>query len=196
MFTRAAQAVAALDSSKQQQQQDNSLCSALQQQPLVTSQFTLEVASSSSNDSSQQSTHKYLIAQGCAGLGTPAWELAKQVSHQLGTTLVPWAAVAFPLLDSSNSGPVAMENGSLFCFLPLPASSGLPIHINGTFEVASNRRDLWHGADLLGLGKQRASWNAVLLSDIAAPLYATLLAAAAAKLGPSDGFYKIGRAHV
>jgi sacsin len=28
-------------------------------------------------------------------------------------------------------------------FLPLPISTGLPIHINGFFEISENRQSLW-----------------------------------------------------
>ena len=33
--------------------------------------------------------------------------------------------------------------GRLFCFLPLPITSGLPVHVNSTFELSSSRRDIW-----------------------------------------------------
>ena len=33
--------------------------------------------------------------------------------------------------------------GRAFCFLPLPVLTGLPVHINGYFELSSNRRDIW-----------------------------------------------------
>jgi sacsin len=43
--------------------------------------------------------------------------------------------------------------GRAFCFLPLPAFTCLPVHINGYFELSSNRRDVWHGADMAGAGR-------------------------------------------
>jgi sacsin len=46
--------------------------------------------------------------------------------------------------------------GRAFCFLPLPAATGLPAHINGYFELSSNRRDVWHGSDMAGAGRLRA----------------------------------------
>ena len=33
--------------------------------------------------------------------------------------------------------------GRAFCFLPLPVCTGLPVHVNGYFELSSNRRDIW-----------------------------------------------------
>jgi hypothetical protein len=203
MFTRVAQAVASLspkesnnDGNKAQSSSissaANTLTSALQnkQQPLVHSSYVLEI------ESSLIGTARYLIGQACSTVGTPAWDLAMIVSKQLGTALVPWAAVALPLpqVESvmENNEIKRIEEGRVFCFLPLPASSGMPAHINGTFELSSNRRDIWHGAsDLLGVGKQRAAWNALLLADIAAPLYAQVLAIAATQLGPTEAYFNL-----
>ena len=37
------------------------------------------------------------------------------------------------------------KRGQVFCFLPLPVDSGLPVFVNGYFELSSNRRDIWAG---------------------------------------------------
>jgi sacsin len=37
------------------------------------------------------------------------------------------------------------KRGQVFCFLPLPVDSGLPVFVNGYFELSSNRRDIWSG---------------------------------------------------
>ncbi len=147
-------------------------------------------------ESSLIGTTRYLIGQACSTVGTPAWDLAMIVGKELGSCLVPWAAVALPLpCDNEEEGrkiASSEKEGRVFCFLPLPASSGMPAHINGTFELSSNRRDIWHGAsDLLGVGKQRAAWNALLLANIAAPLYAQVLAIAATQLGPTETYFNL-----
>ena len=36
-------------------------------------------------------------------------------------------------------------DGRAYCFLPLPIRTLLPLHINGYFELSSNRRDIWYG---------------------------------------------------
>ncbi|XP_042565290.1 sacsin-like [Clupea harengus] len=61
--------------------------------------------------------------------------------------------------------------GRLFCSLPLPGVTGLPVHINGNFEVDSSRRDLWKedGESL------KTTWNETLKLDVISPLYADLL---------------------
>ncbi|XP_061082376.1 sacsin-like [Conger conger] len=80
---------------------------------------------------------------------------------------VPQAAVA-ACLKSETLQPFT---GRVFCSLPLPSSTGLPVHINGNFEVDSSRRDLWKED-----GKSsKSDWNESLKLDIIAPLYADLL---------------------
>lgn len=75
--------------------------------------------------------------------------------------LVPWAGVAAPLQHQAHEAQPF--RGKAFCFLPLPVSSGYTVHINGYFELSSNRRDIWYGTDMTGAGKQRSDWNVALL---------------------------------
>lgn len=76
--------------------------------------------------------------------------------------------------DNGNGG-----GGSAYCFLPLPVSTGLPIHVNGYFQLSSNRRDIWWSADdMAGDGRRRAVWNASLIADVAGPCYCRALAGA------------------
>uniref|UniRef100_A0A3Q2V2Q8 HEPN domain-containing protein n=1 Tax=Haplochromis burtoni TaxID=8153 RepID=A0A3Q2V2Q8_HAPBU len=61
--------------------------------------------------------------------------------------------------------------GEAFCSLPLPGKTGLPVHVNGNFEVDSARRSLWKED-----GKSKKSnWNEILKQNVIAPLYADLL---------------------
>ena len=87
--------------------------------------------------------------------------------------LVPWAGVA--TLLQRDGLPAQPVKGRAFCFLPLPAETGLPVHVNGYFELSSNRRDIWRGDDMAGEGRTRAEWNQALLEDVVAPTYARLL---------------------
>ncbi|XP_042037175.1 sacsin isoform X1 [Salvia splendens] len=80
-------------------------------------------------------------------------------------------------------------DGRAFCFLPLPISTGLPVHINAYFELSSNRRDIWFGDDMVGDGKIRADWNMYLIEEVAAPAYGHLLETVALEFGPSDLFF-------
>jgi len=127
--------------------------------------------------------------------------LAKELSLQFQTHLTPFAAVAAELLDPaavqsisggdnncSNQTLLSACAGRAFCFLPLPVSTGLPVAVNGYFELSSNRRDVWHGEDMAGAGAARARWNAALLRLVAAPAYVALLHAAARELGPGPAY--------
>ncbi|CAM9895808.1 unnamed protein product, partial [Ectocarpus sp. 8 AP-2014] len=79
---------------------------------------------------------------------------------------------------SRNSHPPPPFEGHAFCFLPLPVNTLLPVHVNGFFELSSNRRDIWFGEDMQGEGKRRSEWNNLLLRDVIAPIYAALVARA------------------
>lgn len=79
--------------------------------------------------------------------------------------------------------------GRAFCFLPLPISTGLPVHLNAYFELSSNRRDIWFGNDMTGGGKIRSDWNSSLLVDVIAPAYAHFLNAVALEIGPCDLYF-------
>jgi len=67
--------------------------------------------------------------------------------------LIPWAGVA-GRLDPIGS----VDDGIAYCFLPLPVKTKLPVHVNGYFELSSNRRDVWWGDDMAGDGRARAEW--------------------------------------
>lgn len=109
--------------------------------------------------------------------GGKASLLAKDpsLSHM---NLLPWAGVAarvhpIPAVAQTSLQP----NGVVYCFLPLPVSTQLPVHVNGFFELSSNRRDIWWGDDMAGDGRYRAEWNKALISDIASVCYCRLIAA-------------------
>ena len=55
--------------------------------------------------------------------------------------------------------------GCVFCFLPLPVSSNLPVHINGNFILNSNRRHLWVSTDT-EREDDRSAWNSRLFQAI------------------------------
>ncbi|XP_030627941.1 sacsin-like [Chanos chanos] len=62
-------------------------------------------------------------------------------------------------------------SGRAFCSLPLPGNTGLPVHINGNFEVDSSRRCLWKEDGM----SNKVKWNEFLMQDFIAPLYGDLL---------------------
>lgn len=138
---------------------------------------------SNDTDNTQQivsdEVEKYLI---CNHLGGGrAREIACALENE-SLKLIPWVGVA-SRIDN------VQTTGRAFCFLPLPVRVGLPVHINGYFELSSNRRDIWHGDDMTGDGKLRSEWNASLLSDAVAPAYLTFLLEAKRICGDNTSKY-------
>ncbi|CAH2319536.1 Hypothetical predicted protein [Pelobates cultripes] len=82
-----------------------------------------------------------------------------RISKLLQKTIAPHGAIA-TCLDQR-------VKGRAFCTLPLPAETGLPVHISGTFVVDAARRDICEedGRSL------KTEWNSFILSNVIAPLY-------------------------
>jgi sacsin len=91
-----------------------------------------------------------------------------------GLQPVPWGGVS-ACTRAGDGGATLAVHGRPYVLLPLPSSTGLPVHVNGFFEISSNRRDIWYGDDMIGAGKLRSDWNRALLHDVVAPSYAELL---------------------
>lgn len=111
-------------------------------------------------------------------------EASKLVAHPTNShlKLVPVGGVAVKLSDIDEDA--ASRDGFAYCFLPLPVRTGLPVMINGFFELSSNRRDIWQeSSDMTGDGSLRARWNVALLRDVIAPCYARLICSLRDKLG-------------
>ena len=112
--------------------------------------------------------------------------------------LLPSAGAAVQLLptesDSFFPSPVAKTyeglnlQGTIFCYLPLPIHSGLPVQINGAFALASNRRHLQTKLedDKSCYG---VKWNNVLLQDSVTSALLDLLEDMKG-IVPKDGSYK------
>lgn len=67
--------------------------------------------------------------------------------------------------------------GRAYCFLSLPLKTSFPVHLNGYFELSSNRRDLWWNStnDMAGDGSIRYFWNMTLLQDVICNAYIRIL---------------------
>ena len=143
---------------------------------------------------------EYLVFAGLGGGAALAMAVDAKHRH---LKLIPFGGVAAHVYTrqstllslncdaKDNYGPrrlveVVPKRGQVFCFLPLPVDSGLPCFLNGSFELSSNRRDIWAGGDMAGDGKLRSDWNQALLQDVVAPLYVQLLHCIGQLLGPAD----------
>ena len=112
-------------------------------------------------------------------------------------SLLPLGGVAVQLVPTGNNflplpivqnGDTSVLNGIIFCYLPLPIRSGLPLHINGAFAVAANRRHLQVEVED---DKQcyGVNWNNVLMQDSISSAYLCLLEDVKS-IAPDDGSYK------
>ena len=122
---------------------------------------------------SQSAVETWLVA---SSMGTGE---AMQFSIQNKTkSLVPSAGVAVQLANQNApvSVPVcqSIDTGTLFCYLPLPIHSGLPVHVNGAFAVTSNRRNLKEKSDD-DKPSFEVGWNDVLLRDCVCSAYLDLV---------------------
>ncbi|KAJ7350102.1 hypothetical protein OS493_038435 [Desmophyllum pertusum] len=121
------------------------------------------------------------------------------IKNHNDTSLVPSAGVAVQLVPTESDtflpSPVVknvhdqdVNDGTVFCYLPLPIHSGLPVHINGAFAVASNRR---HLQEKLEDDKScyGVKWNEVLMQDSVCSAYLSLLEDVKLFV-PDEGSYK------
>ncbi|XP_018425945.1 PREDICTED: sacsin-like [Nanorana parkeri] len=101
---------------------------------------------------------KYYLVQSSLGV-KDSFQMFKQDANIFS---YPISGLAIPLKKNHSSGKWSPDledfKGMVFCFLPLPVSSGLPFHINASFAVMSNRKSLWDTT-------VKGDWNKKLLSD-------------------------------
>ncbi|CAI8014095.1 Sacsin [Geodia barretti] len=109
--------------------------------------------------------------------GSSKWLVATQVGSQsdevrrLAKELkaFPWVGVALETSGSSSGGRV-------YCVLPMPleVTCNLPVHVNGTFSLNDERRELkWQTIERRN--DPSAQWNHLLVRELLPPCYAMLL---------------------
>ncbi|CAG8463426.1 20675_t:CDS:2 [Gigaspora margarita] len=99
-------------------------------------------------------------------------ELAKFAERH---RMLPRGGVAalLPLIDESEK---IKEEGRLYCYLPLPQLTYLPVHLNGNWALSSDRSTvLLNNDSLADMDKSKLSWNRHLLLKILPQLYVKLL---------------------
>jgi len=131
-------------------------------------------------------TDRYLI---CSALGGGKCRAMACNPDHREMKFLPWGSIAAHL--SRNGCRPPKVRGGAFCFLPLPVETGFSVHINGYFELSSNRRDIWFGDDMTGAGQIRSEWNRLLLRDVISPLYTNMLLFARSLVGPGSHFYEL-----
>ncbi|KAF8378912.1 hypothetical protein HHK36_030261 [Tetracentron sinense] len=139
---------------------------------------------------SEKKIDTFFIVQGMASPSSRIGAFAATATKEYDIQLLPWASVAACLSDCSSHANV-LRHGRAFCFLPLPVRTGMTVQINGFFEISSNRRGIWYGADMDRGGKLRSDWNRLLLEDIVAPAFTRLLLGVQGLLGPTKSYYSL-----
>ena len=106
----------------------------------------------------KQKTEKWLIQQGIGDLEDrqQTWNYISQVKPKHG--------IAAPL--GSSPEHIRAFFGDVFCFLPLPVSCNLPVHVNAHFILNASRRNLWQSTVPREVD-DKSRWNENLLKAIA-----------------------------
>jgi len=141
-------------------------------------EILVNVTSSDFGELEMISTNCHWLVLGCIGKKR-SLEIALEENN-----LIPVGGVAVRLVkQGTDDGSLFFEPvrnfGSeknptdinwLFCFLPLPIQSQLPININGYFSVTPSRRHL-HTRDNEDKESSEADWNEALFQDAIASAY-------------------------
>jgi sacsin len=98
---------------------------------------------------------------------------------------LPYAGAAW-LLNSDQH-----PEGCLFCFLPLPMHTSLPIQINGYFDLDDSRQNMFLDQSTRGSARLRVKWNRTLLEISVSQAYVRLLEDLRSDLGTNstDSYY-------
>lgn len=123
-------------------------------------------------DGGQSREHEWRVVSGIyrGYEGSLAEAAATMFGH--GEKAVPWAGVAAP---HPRGGTVSRVEGRIFCSLPLPDPTGLPVHVNGFFDLDSSRQNVFSDGGVIEVDADRVKWNLLLVEDAVAPAYARLL---------------------
>ena len=117
--------------------------------PLIITEFK--------SDHPKESQEKWLVQLGIGDVknGKQVWQYVRIVKPRHG--------IAAPLKVSQLSDG---QERQLFCFLPLPVKSQVPVHVNGNFILNSTRRNLWATTNP-GKMDDKTRWNVNLFQAIA-----------------------------
>ena len=101
-------------------------------------------------DNASETSEKWLIQHGVGDYSDNShkWYFSDRITPKHG--------IAVPLLNSKDFC------SKVFCFLPLPIVSHLPVHINGQFILNADRRSLWKGEP----NDPKREWNESLIKAL------------------------------
>ncbi|MEB3828876.1 hypothetical protein LKK83_15425 [Phormidium sp. CCY1219] len=106
---------------------------------------------------------------------------------------VPWAGAAARIYTSKAEGNHNLVTGRAYCFLPTPIETGLPIHINGFFNLNSARDNLSSDSGQSGRDQIKPLWNKLLVRHVLSVACANLIAELVSDIGKEkpDKFYQL-----
>ncbi|XDV31217.1 hypothetical protein PO909_033959, partial [Leuciscus waleckii] len=117
-----------------------------------------------------KSLTQYWLLYSCFGTHD-SLQMFQRRNEQEHVFSFPIGGIAVPLYREEKTNawsPNESLFGQAFCFLPLSIETGLPVHVNGTFAVTSNRKSLWEKG-------VKSEWNKALLKDAVTSAYITTL---------------------
>ena len=126
-----------------------------------------------------RSSSKWLVA---TQVGSKSEEV-RRLANELKA--FPWVGVALEMNGNGSDG------GRVYCVLPMPleVTCNLPVHVNGTFSLNDERRQLkWQGIERQN--DPSAQWNHLLVKELLPPCYAMLLLNHAKLLLEPNQFFK------
>ena len=144
-----------------------------QQRPEISydfAHFHVSIFDRDDSDDSQASKSHWLVTN---QYGSTDIDVCKAAARQF---VFPWVGIALELEDSTDMAVAPTSGGRIFCSIPLPdmASSGFPVHVNGTFGINDDRRTLkW--PDKERRNDPAADWNVALATKLLPSCYASLL---------------------
>ncbi|MFZ4766928.1 MAG: hypothetical protein ACOYMN_18400, partial [Roseimicrobium sp.] len=108
------------------------------------------------------SSARWLIASGIYFDANSELMASAQAMFAAGEKAIPWVGVAISLDPLSERCRPLRISGQAYSFLPLPIETGLPVHVNGFFDLGSDRRTLTHDPNSVGRDELRVRWNELL----------------------------------
>ncbi|XP_039546795.1 sacsin-like [Pimephales promelas] len=121
-------------------------------------------------ENSDKSLTQYWLLYSCFGT-QESLQMYQRRTEQDHVFSFPIGGIAVPLHKEAKTNTWSPDEslfGQAFCFLPLSVDTGLPVHVNGTFAVTSNRKSLWEKG-------VKSEWNKALMKDAVTSAYITTL---------------------
>ena len=138
-------------------------------------------------DSNNEQNHWLIVQQfGLSQTPSVKKEIESAVkNNEIGMLLQGGVALKLPP-DITKKSVSNCEKMRVYCFLPLPLQTNLPVHINGFFALDHEaRRGLFRDGDN-SLSSYRSLWNVLLVEQVIAIAYVEMLVCLKEKLAANN----------